>query len=164
MKNKRRERRKVKLIKPRLQLKLIGVFVGLSALGFLLQALHVAFRLSDLAATMPEGGTHLMAVLPALPIEILIFSFGMLLPLITAVGIFITHRIAGPVYRFEQYLTQVARGDDVGPCTLRDGDELQDLCDVINRAVETWKSERAASSPKEVAADSSVEHPVRMAG
>jgi len=149
MNHKRKERRKVKLIKPRLQLKLIGVFLGLSALGFLLQALHVAFRLSELASTMPDGGAQLMSVLPELPIEILVFSFGMLLPLILAVGIFITHRIAGPVYRFEQYLGEMARGEAKGPCRLRKGDDLQDLCEVINQAVEVWNAERKAKQDSE---------------
>ncbi len=165
MKNNRREQRRIKLIKPRFQLKLIGVFLGLSALGFLLQALHVAFRLSELASSMPEGGGHLMAVLPELPIEILIFSFGMLLPLILAVGIFVTHRIAGPVYRFEQYLGQVTRGEAHGPCKLRKGDELQDLCDVINTAVSAWHAERALREEQDREEEATPDAmPVRQAG
>ena len=131
-----KERRRIKLIKPRLQLKLIGVFAGLSALGFLMQSLHVGLRLSELAANVPEGGPYLMAVMPELPLEILTVSFGMLLPLTVAVGILVTFRIAGPLYRFEQYLGQVIRGEQVGPCRLREGDELQKLCDLINQATE----------------------------
>lgn len=150
MKQKRRERRKIKLIKPRFQLKLIGVFVGLSALGFLLQAMHVALRLSQLSGAMPEGGEHVMAVMPSLPIEILLFSFGMLLPLTTAIGIFVTHRIAGPIYRFEQYLSEVARGERKGPCRIRDGDDFTELCEIINQAVDAMHERRdAETSPPE---------------
>jgi signal peptidase II len=127
-------RRRIKLIKPRLQLKLVGVFVGLSALGFLLQSLHVGLRLSELAANVPEGGTYLMAVMPELPLEILLVSFGMLLPLTIAVGILVTFRIAGPVYRFEKYLKAVIRGEETGPCRIRKGDEFQELCELINQA------------------------------
>jgi len=125
-------KRRIKLIKPKLQMKLVGVFVGLSALGFLLQSLHVGLRLSELAANVPEGGTYLMAVMPELPIEILLVSFGMLLPLTIAVGILVTFRIAGPVYRFEKYLKSVIRGEEVGPCRIRKGDEFQELCELIN--------------------------------
>ena len=132
MQQKPRDRRKIKLIKPRFQLKLVGVFVGLSALGFLLQALHVGLRLSELSASIPEGGTHLMAVMPELPLEILTVSFGMLLPFTVAVGILITFRIAGPVYRFEQYLRSVLDGENVGPCHTRKGDEFDELRDLIN--------------------------------
>lgn len=143
MNNKRRHRRRVKLIKPRLQLKLIGVFVGLSGLGFLLQSLHVGLRLSELAANVPEGGPYLMAVMPELPLEILLVSFGMLLPLTIAVGVIATFRIAGPVYRFEQYLRAVADKKEVRPCRLRDGDDLQDLCALINEVTEPLRLEIA---------------------
>ncbi len=141
-----RERRRVKLIKPRLQLKLIGVFVGLSGLGFLLQSLHVGLRLSELASSVPEGGSYLMAVMPELPLEILFVSFGMLLPLTIAVGILVTFRIAGPIFRFEKYLQQVIRGEEVGPCRIRTGDEFQELCDLINQATARLRETRAGEA------------------
>lgn len=137
-------RRRIKLIKPKLQLKLVGVFVGLSALGFLLQSLHVGLRLSELAASIPEGGTYLMAVMPELPLEILLVSFGMLLPLTVAVGILVTFRIAGPVFRFEKYLKAVIRGEEVGPCRIRQGDEFQELCELINQATASLREQHAA--------------------
>ena len=137
------QRRRIKLIKPRLQLKMVGVFVGLSALGFLLQSLHVGLRLSELSASMPEGGSYLIAVMPELPLEILLVSFGMLLPLTIAVGILVTFRIAGPVYRFEKYLKAVIRGEEVGPCRIRKGDEFQELCELINEATAAAREQRA---------------------
>ena len=148
MSNQVKERRRIKLIKPRLQLKLVGVFVGLSGLGFLLQSLHVGLRLSELASSVPEGGTYLMAVMPELPLEILLVSFGMLLPLTIAVGILVTFRIAGPVYRFEKYLTQVINGEEVGPCRIRDGDEFQELCDLINQATAKLRESRTSETKK----------------
>lgn len=141
-------RRRIKLIKPKLQLKMVGVFVGLSALGFLLQSLHVGLRLSELSASMPEGGPYLMAVMPELPLEILLVSFGMLLPLTIAVGILVTFRIAGPVYRFEKYLKAVIRGEEVGPCRIRKGDEFQELCELINQATAATREERARELSK----------------
>ena len=142
-------RRRIKLIKPKLQMKLVGVFVGLSALGFLLQSLHVGLRLSELAATVPEGGAYLMSVMPELPLEILLVSFGMLLPLTVAVGILVTFRIAGPVYRFEKYLKAVIRGEESGPCRIRKGDEFQELCELINEATASMR-EQMSSPPQEV--------------
>ena len=58
MTNQVKERRRIKLIKPRLQLTLVGVFVGLSGLGFLLQSLHVGLRLSELASTFDPARTQ----------------------------------------------------------------------------------------------------------
>ena len=149
MKQGGKERRRIKLIKPRLQLKLVGVFVGLSGLGFLMQSLHVGLRLSELAANVPEGGPYLMAVMPELPLEILTVSFGMLLPLTIAVGIMVTFRIAGPIYRFEKFLKQVVSGEQVGPCKLRRGDELEELCELINQATESIRLRNANQKPDE---------------
>lgn len=129
-------KRRVKLIKPGFQLKLIGAFVGMSALSFLLQVLILARSLGQTATQLPEGGSQLMAAMPDLLKHVLIFSFGLCLPLTCAVGVLVTFRIAGPIYRFEQYLDEVARGTAKGPCQIRKGDQLQELCDRINTATE----------------------------
>lgn len=129
-------KRRIKIIKPRLQLKLVGVFVGLAALSVLLQSVLLANRLTDLSVNVPVGGQYLVDAMPSIISEILIFTFGLVLPLIFAVGVLITHRIAGPIYRFEQYLKAVVEEQANGPCRIRAGDELQELCDMINAAVE----------------------------
>ena len=41
--------------------------------------------------------------------------------------LFLSHRIAGPLYRFEQTAQAIGNGDLSGEVRLRDGDELQDL-------------------------------------
>ena len=148
----RRHKRRIKLIKPRLQLRLVGVFVGLSGLGFLLQSLLVGLRLSELSSNMPEGAAYLMALIPELPLQILAASFGMLLPLTVGVGILVTFRIAGPLYRFEQFLRGVRDGTETAPCRLRKGDELQELCKIMNEATAPLRA-RNAGEPEASEAD-----------
>ena len=125
-------KRRIKLIKPSLQLKLVGTFVGMAALTLLLQYLLITAHLTDAATRMPDGGSHLMSLLPEMLTKVLLLSFLVVLPLMFCVGVLTTFRIAGPVYRFEKYLGSVARGEETGPCRLRKGDELWDLCDKIN--------------------------------
>ena len=117
-------KRRIKLIKPSLQLKLVGTFIGLTALTLLLQYLLITAHLTDAATRMPDGGTYLMSITPEMLTKVLLLSFLVVLPLIFCVGVLTTFRIAGPVYRFEQYLGSIARGEEVGPCRLRKGDEL----------------------------------------
>ena len=148
--NATRHPRRIKLIKPRLQLKLIGSFVGLSAISLLVQFLLLSSRLSETAANLPSGGNYLTRELPTLLLGILIFSFCVLLPASALLGILITFRIAGPAYRFEQHLRAVARGEDPGPCRIRKGDEFVELCQLINAALEA-KGARAASEDSEPA-------------
>ena len=157
MESNQRDRRRIKLPKPGLQLRLVGAFVGLTALGFLIQSLLLGMFLAETSARMPEGGTHLMAELPGLPIRLVLVTLGLVLPLVFAVGVLITFRIAGPVYRFEQYLTSVLRGEQLGPCRLRKGDELGGLCEIINRVTEPLRTGRphdsAADAPMSEIAD-----------
>jgi hypothetical protein len=127
-------KRRVKLIKPTLQLKLVGTFLGMTALTLLLQYMLVTAHLTDAATRMPDGGSYLMSILPEMMTKVLLLSFLVVLPLMFCVGVLTTFRIAGPVYHFEQYLAAVARGEETGPCRLRKGDELWDLCDRINEA------------------------------
>ena len=162
MNAKKSDRRRIKLIKPGLQLRLTGVFLGLSGLGFLLQALHVGLRLSEVSGHLPHDGTFLMSMLPELPIEILLFSFGMLMPLTLAVGVLITFRIAGPIYRFEQFLQAVKSGKQIGPCKLRTGDELQELCQLINEVTEPLR--QSVREPVGAESDASAPAEIRAAG
>jgi hypothetical protein len=141
----RRFRRR-KLIKTSLQLRLTTVFVGVSFVAALFQVILMNRAILALSRKMPADGDLLLAQLPALLGQNLLLTVVVLVPIMLAVGILATHRIAGPVYRFETYLGQVARGEDVGPCRLRKGDELQELCQRINEAVTALRARGGASS------------------
>ena len=168
-------RRRRRIIKPRLQLKLIGAFVGVSLLGYLLQYLLLARELSSFAQTLPTDGARLLASTPGLLASVLAVSFGVLFPLTLVVGILVTFRVAGPIYRFESYLGEIARGESNGaPCRIRKGDELNELCDAINDAVAAMRADAAPpatpsgdaeSGPgSDTGSDADAETPLRRAG
>lgn len=139
--------RRQKLPLPTLQWKLIGCFVGLSALSLLLQYVLISSRLSQLAASMPSGSEYLANALPRTMGAVLAFSMLALLPMSAAIGVLITFRWAGPLYRFHVYLRQVAEGEAQGPCRIREKDELQELCGLINRALEATQARAKGSGP-----------------
>ncbi len=144
---KRGFKRRQKLIQPRLQLKVIGAFFGVSALSFLLQYLLLGFYLTDAANKLPDGGSALRGELPGLLMKTLILSFCFLLPLTLLIGALVTFRIAGPLYRFEVFLRAVRDRTQTEPCRIRKGDELKDLCELINEATESARTD--ATSPRE---------------
>ena len=76
----------------------------------------------------------------------------LLLPATFAVGLLVTHRLIGPIYRFEKYLAQVIAGETREPCRIRKGDELVELCDLINRATEPVRERQATADERELAA------------
>lgn len=133
--------RRTYLIQPKLQTKLVGSFVGLATLALLLQFLFLGMRLIPMARSLP-GGSELAGALPGVILQVMAFSLLILLPIIFCLGIRITLKIAGPLYRFERFFEEVKEGQRTDPCRLRQGDELQALCEMINEAT----AERRASN------------------
>ena len=156
-----RYKRRIKLIKPGLQLKITAMFLGVSVTSLLLQYLLFSSQLANAATTMPDGGAVLLALMPDLLIQVLFMSFAFLFPVMLCIGILATFRIAGPIYRFERYLESVARGEEVGPCRIRRGDELWDLCDKINEATAALRHRKAVA---EAEAEHSESKELRKAG
>jgi len=140
-----------KLVKAGLQLRLTLVFVALAALSALFQVvlLDVAFRRAFRDSGLDAAAVDTTGIL----FTCIVLSLLVLAPTMLAVGILVTHRIAGPVYRFEQHLRALARGESPGPCKIRGGDELQELCRLINSAVEALRARGsradAAAAPDE---------------
>ena len=52
-------------------------------------------------------------------------------------SVFVTHRFAGPLYRFHQVVEQIAAGDLSTGFKLRKGDDLVELETALNRAIES---------------------------
>lgn len=129
-------RRRQKLIKPGVQLRLAGIFAGLTVLCLLLQWLLFSSLVTSAANRMPVGSEYLLDLVPELLTRSLLLSSLIALPLTLLVGIHATFGITGPIHRFETYLREVVRGTQLGPCKIRKGDALGELCGLINEATE----------------------------
>ena len=67
---------------------------------------------------------------------------------ILAMGVVLTHRIAGPLFRIERTLDAVLAGRKASPIRLRKRDELKGLCDRVNRVMEKMAENEGAGSPE----------------
>lgn len=126
--------RRIKLIRPGLQLRLILVFAGMCAFSLTLQYILFTSILASTATSLPNDGLLLLEQVTDLLVAGFFASFGILLPLSFVIGVLTTHRFAGPVHRFETFLRGVLAGRESQACKLRKGDELGELCDLINQA------------------------------
>lgn len=135
-------RRRVKLIRPRLQLKLVGTFAGLSLFALVFQFILFGAVTTRFAAGLPNDGDLLFSRLaPALGF-VLAASLVLVMPFTFWIGVRMTHRIAGPVHRFESFLEAVSKGQRPPDFHLRDGDELNELAEWINDATRPLRSEQ----------------------
>jgi hypothetical protein len=127
-------RRTKRLIEPRIQKRFVLIFLSTASLAALVQALVVSFLLLRAADRLPNDGWELKTEIAGILASSLVFTVTFLVPLTLAVGVVSTHKIVGPLYRFRVYLTQLAAGERPAPCRIRQDDELQDLCELLNRA------------------------------
>jgi len=63
-------------------------------------------------------------------------KFFILLALIAAGTVFLSHKLAGPLYRFEAILSQMKRGEVGVRCHLRKFDEAQSVAQAMNETLE----------------------------
>jgi nitrogen fixation/metabolism regulation signal transduction histidine kinase len=73
-------------------------------------------------------------------LESLVGGLALMVVLIGMLGIYFTHKVAGPVYKMKRLLKQVGEGDLHVESRLRRGDELQDFFDVFTQMVENLRS------------------------
>lgn len=59
-------------------------------------------------------------------------ALGVVIVFLSGISVFITHKIAGPVYRFKKVLSEVADGNLDIAIKLRKRDDLQDLAEDMN--------------------------------
>ena len=139
-------KRRKKLIQPRLQIRLILAFLGVALLALMLQFILFASTIATLAADLPQEGEILIERIPGYTLAVLGISIGVLLPLTFFVGILTTFRIAGPLYRFEQHLKAIARGEDPGVCRIRKGGVLQEFGRTWNAALDRLRADGGRST------------------
>jgi hypothetical protein len=133
----RYKRRRV-LIQPRLQLRIVLAFLSAACISTLVQVLLLSHSLSALAESLPTEGNVVLEELPRILRNQVLLSFMLMAPLMLAVGVLETFRVVGPLYRIERYLRDVAAGTKPQPCKIRKGDELQELCRVVNQATQPF--------------------------
>jgi len=148
-----RRRRTSKLPKPSLQSRFCAVFAGVLLLSLLLQYALLSSRLTFLALELPSDGPLLIEGANRVLWSSLVLTCLVVLPLTCAAAVLTTFRIVGPIHRFEKFFRALAAGEDAGVLRIRQGDQLQELCDLINAALERVRSEPAATRPAQAASE-----------
>ncbi len=90
-----------------------------------------------LANIYPQG--RLIAIVNAVNVRILL-SMLLVAPLIVIIGIYASHKIAGPIGRIEGFLDGMAMGELSMPLNIRRNDELISLANGINRVLDSMRT------------------------
>jgi hypothetical protein len=126
-------KRRIKVVDGRLQYRMIAVSLSLVLAGLLVFAvLTGVYYLAVHRAA--DGGSRpelLLSILPPLLLNDLA-----IMALVIIVGIFTTHRIAGPIYRLESDIERTLSGERGVHVRLRKGDAFPDLAEKVNQLIE----------------------------
>jgi methyl-accepting chemotaxis protein len=82
----------------------------------------------------PIVGGRLILVLPPILINNLVIMI-----IISVLGIYYSHRIAGPAYRMQKDIDRVLAGDKGVRIRLRKGDKLKELASKLNGLIESYE-------------------------
>lgn len=142
--------RRKNLICPKLQLKMALVFVATSACFLALMGYLCAWLLTGESFASPSEAARVQERVFPILIQAFVISMAVLIPATLIVGILATFLVAGPLYRFEQFLNAVRRGENPPDCRLRKGDELHDFCELLNEVTQPLRTARDTAVECEV--------------
>ena len=122
------------LVAKNLQLRYVGIiillmFVTALTCSYIIYYTVMILMGEKLANIYPQG--RLTAIINTVNLRIL-FSLLLITPIVSMIGIFLSHKIAGPIYRIDKFLGDMATGNLSSRIVLRKGDELMSVADKIN--------------------------------
>jgi methyl-accepting chemotaxis protein len=127
-----RLRRKKKLIDPSYQIRYILYLAGIASLECVLVAAIVILTVFGMIDVSPEGHARLFIR----TITVLGLALAGLNLLNMLLGLFLSHRISGPLYRLRTSMQKAKAGDFSQVMRLRVSDEFQSLKESFNEMVE----------------------------
>ena len=149
--------RKTILIKKHLQYRYMALIFASVLLAFLVVGLDVLWTISRVVNDHPMMQPMLDELTQMAPLFGIKAAMYLLIVLIMSVVV--SHRMAGPVFKFEKSCSTVAEGDLTHRVYLRKGDQLTDLQDQFNNMLgalheavkeyEKFRAEAAASGLKD---------------
>jgi len=134
-----RFKRKQYIIAKRFQLKYAGVilslmFITAGCCAYIVYYTAMILLGEKLANVYPQG--HLAAIMNLVNFRILV-SMLVVSPIVVCLGIYLSHKIAGPLFRIERVLDDMSKGDLSERIRLRKGDEMVSLANSVNRLTDS---------------------------
>jgi len=135
-------RRKQYIVSAKFQLKYTGIililmFVTAALSSYVVYYTSMLLMGEKLANVYPQG--QLVNIVKTVNLRLLM-SLLFVTPIVIVISIYLSHKIAGPIFRMERYLVDMAKGDVSRAITLRKGDELVGLADGMNKVRDSIKS------------------------
>jgi hypothetical protein len=134
----RKNQRKQKLIRNDVQLKVVFITLFVASLVLLInfQLSFAALWSLQSEITANTSVTLMLETIRRSLVSKFLVTVAVAIPLAAAVGILYSFKFSGPIHRFKLHFQNLWTGRWDQPCRLRTGDDLVDVCDALNSAVD----------------------------
>jgi hypothetical protein len=137
MKNKRRL---IRVLFPRIQGRFLTLTLSVIATSLLVHSALSVWSLTRLARELPSDGELVQERIVPIVLRDLAFAFVATAPAFALLAMAGLMGVIGPLFRMRRFLEEAVAGRHPEPCTLRQGDELQDVCKLLNTATEPLRA------------------------
>jgi len=134
------------IIAPKLQLKIVGLLVGVAIIASAIICFVAYERILLLDHLFngnyvppPLGKSTLTIVANTLMVRLVIIV-SIMVCVFTVLGIYLTHKVAGPIWKLEHEIDEFLKGKEIKPIKFRKGDEFQRLPELVNKLIRGYKS------------------------
>jgi HAMP domain-containing protein len=129
--------RKQYMVKKAFQLRFMTIIVIAMVLIALVTGLTIYYAVMQTLTTQFHG-ENLALIKNTITYRLFLRSFLLILA-IAIISVFLSHRIAGPIHKFEQIIKECVSGKNVKEIKLRKGDEFYELASAINNLIQMKK-------------------------
>lgn len=129
-------KRSIFLINPSFQLKFSLIVCSIILISTLIYPVIIYDFFKLMVSSIPSVPEKLIAARNELVIYLVFIQI--VITLLTFIAfIFITHKIAGPLYKLKNHLANIREGHAITPLTFRTGDHFQDVAEEVTLFLET---------------------------
>lgn len=139
MKNKRRL---IRILFPSLQGRFLTLSLAMVATSLLVHSALSVWSLASLARELPTDGDLVQERVIPIVLRDLTVAFLLTAPAFALLSMAALMGFVGPLYRIRGFLEAVVAGRHPEPCKLRQGDDLQDVCALLNQATEPLRAQQ----------------------
>ena len=130
--------RKQYMVKKGFQVRFMTTIIIAMVLVALITGMSIYYAVMQTLSTQLSG-ENLALIKYSISSKLFIRSL-LLIFSIAILSVFISHRTAGPIYKFEQIILELAKGKEVPEIKLRKSDEFYELASAINSLIRARKS------------------------
>jgi hypothetical protein len=139
------------LINPHVQLKIVFLLGGIASVTSIIICAIAYERLLRLGALFNHSVVPPVAmpgVFKGIADSLMFRLLGIVSLMIGAfciIGIILTHRVAGPIWKLQTQLKKFLSGEDIQPIRFRRRDEFRELPELINKLIDGYRGPRDKS-------------------